>query len=115
MKALAMDDEEQVKKVVEKVYSSLSSKLRGRKYFFGGRPSSLDVIAYSYLSCHRNSPAGQFHFGSILEKFPSLVKFVDEMAASHHFAGAEPLNAPGGLLTSDSTGFSFLWNQIGLD
>jgi hypothetical protein len=87
MKHLNITTEEQVLELVTKAYKSLLMKLNGNKYFFG-RPTTLDAVVYAQLLYHKNSPMGKLIFGSTLNKFPALLKYVDGITAIHFDSSA---------------------------
>ncbi|KAI8321833.1 hypothetical protein GQ54DRAFT_238038, partial [Martensiomyces pterosporus] len=69
-----------VYEVANKCLDVLSSKLGSKDYFFGERPTTLDTVAYGYLSLILYPELPQATLKSIItSKYPNLVSFCDRM------------------------------------
>ena len=65
-------------------YSALAARLGdGTGYFFGERPSTLDVAAFAHLAVHLYSPMVDARLLTSLRKHPSLLNFVSRFRNKH--------------------------------
>ncbi|OZJ07042.1 hypothetical protein BZG36_00099 [Bifiguratus adelaidae] len=65
---------------VREGYKTLQTKLGDQKFFFGDSPSTLDCVAFGYLSLHYFPKLARDRLRIILEaEFPSLAKYIERM------------------------------------